>query len=169
MFRDDLIELELAGKGYKRRRLHKSFITKLFKNYETVEFCENFYDSEPQFDEEQMWRRFGPTPDYDIWSDARFQEEWKRMCAAYEDTRITFLNWQEPAFEGNWGMTQEDVDRVARHKMMQMRDCGASQKYKRFYVHRTEDGCIWCYWFGRDDKQNCQYCDYYWIMRPKVK
>lgn len=57
--RSDLIEKELNrdkenGFCFKYKKLSKKFLDWLFRHYYIEELCENFYDSEPEFDDEEF-------------------------------------------------------------------------------------------------------------------
>lgn len=67
--------------------LHKGFITWLFKNYSVMEYCTNFYDSEPDIPEEWLFKRFGPES-INLWENKDFLEEWNKLCEEYEPIRL---------------------------------------------------------------------------------
>lgn len=142
--RKDLIRKELnrhKNLRYKPTKLTNRFIDNLFRHYYVHECCENFYDSEPTFDDEEynMYLDFRDsitiTPKT-FWKiaigenrdDFKFcKQEHTRveMKAAYlrvteeyekyEPKRIEKLTWQEPYFKGNWDMSQEYVDSISRN------------------------------------------------------
>ena len=127
----------VLGLTFTYKKLSKKYLDWLFRHYYVREIVENFYDSEPDFDEEE----FNMYMDYPsceklsclaIWnivsnideiakqkSNFKYSKEYhtidelknaynkvNQMYKDYEKIRIEKLTWQEPYFEGNWGMTQ---------------------------------------------------------------
>ena len=168
MVRLDLLQKSLIlRKDWSQFRvitLHKSYITWLFKNYTTIEYCIDYYDDEPDVPEKWQLRT-----DIDIWTDNNFLTEWRKLCADYEERRLNLCNWQEPVFEGNWDVTQKEVDEIAHTAMLECRNRPISKK-NRFWVGHIDADTIICYWYGRDLKGTWtseSYNDRCWIMKRK--
>lgn len=47
-------EKSVLGHEFKYKKLSKRYLDWLFRHYYVREICENFYDSEPEFDEEEF-------------------------------------------------------------------------------------------------------------------
>ncbi|MDE6015834.1 MAG: hypothetical protein K2H41_09090 [Acetatifactor sp.] len=140
----ELIEEELkrdkdTGFDFSYRKLSNKFIDRLFNHYYLEELCENFYDSEPEFDEEV------------------------NMYKDYETARINFNNWQEPYFKGNGGMSQRYIDSYGRSILKRIRNFPKSIK-DRLYVAQKEDQ-IRIYFYGRDFLER----DYWFIFRNRKR
>ena len=186
--RKDLIEKELSHgedrSSYKTFNLHNRLISKLKHHYICHEMCENFYDAEPKFDDEE----FSMYMDYEshlkftpltLWhainsESGRFskeehtQEEYKaayekikKMYADFEEERLERLTWQEPYFDGNWHMSQKTVDKIALSKLKEIKKASHSNK-NRLYM-KEEKNMIWIYWYGRDYTER----DYWFVFERK--
>jgi len=174
-----MVDLELLNKSLTKREdwptfraisLHKGFITWLFKNYTTMEYCINFYDSEPKIPEKWVFKRFGPE-EVHLWDNEEFLVEWEKLCEEYEPTRLKICNWQEPLFEGNWGFTQKEVDAAAYEAMLECRNRPINKK-NRFWIGHMDNDIIICYWYGRDleGKWTSEtYNDKCWVMKRRIK
>lgn len=132
-----LIEKELKSdieKGYvfTYKKLSNKFIDWLFNKYYCHEMCVNFYDSAPEFDDEE----YNMYIDYEYKGKDSFKyskkqhtkeelkqayDKIKKAYKEYESERILFCNWQEPYFKGNWGMTQLKVDRIAKNTLKEFK------------------------------------------------
>jgi len=168
-----MVDLELLNKSLTQRKdwptfravsLHKGFITWLFKNYSVIEYCTDFYDSEPDVPEEWLFKRFGPES-INLWENKEFLEEWNKLCEEYEPTRLKICNWQEPVFAGNWDMTQEQVDKAAHYYMLECRNIPINKK-NRFWIGHLDINTIICYWYGRDLRYKQDRC---WLMKRRIK
>lgn len=198
-----LIDKELksdreAGFVFSYQKLSNRFINRLFNHYYIVELCENFYDSEPDFDDEEfkmymdygvVTKSLGDITGLSFWemiSNADEIGEKKeqftfskkphtmselkaaydkvvQMYKDYELKRLTFNNWQEPYFEGNWGMSQRFVDNYGRRILKNIRSCPLSAKGRLFAG--KNDGQIRIYFYGRDFLQ----LDYWFIFEKRKK
>ncbi len=147
-------ELQFCGyiadcrNNWKRYKPTIKDIDNLYKHYKCLEFMENFYDSEPDYDDEEFKMYMDYIVKYktddDVTSaglfnallymndkeklktkrfsekkhsDAELKEAYKhiiKLQKEYNPRRIAFNNWQEPHFAGNWGVTQEQVDILAK-------------------------------------------------------
>lgn len=85
------------------------------------------------------------------------------MYKEYEPKRITFNNWQEPYFEGNWGMSQKYVDRFGKETLKKIRNCPFSAKGRLFIAEKDDQ--IRIYFYGRDYLQ----VDYWFIFVRRKK
>ena len=174
---------------WKRFAPANSDIDKLFKDYECVEFLENFYDSEPDYDDEEYnmfldYCSANKTKDsmagcalYRILinegecfskkphSPFDYKMAWvhvRKQQKEYEKKRIVFCNWTEPHMEGNWGATQESVDDLAKSMMYQIKK-SPIHKRDRFWIHTEPNNQICIYYYGRDYLE----CDYVWLMQKR--
>lgn len=194
-----LIEKELErdrenGFVFSYRKISDKFLERLFNHYYIAELCENYFDSEPEFDDEE----FNMYMDYQencrltgmsFWNFAINLEEIRekkeaftyskqphtrqelkeaydkviRMYKEYEPKRITFNNWQEPYFEGNWGMSQKYVDRFGKETLKKIRNCPFSARGRLFIAEK--DNQIRIYFYGRDYLQ----VDYWFIFVRRKK
>ncbi len=141
----ELIKKELKrdqdiGFDFSYRKLSNKFIDRLFNHYYLEELCENFYDSEPESDEEEF---------------NRYQD--------YETARIHFNNWQEPYFKGNGGMSQRDIDVYGRSVLKGIRNFPKPIK-GRLYIAKKENQ-IRIYFYGRDFLEK----DYWFIFRKRKR
>ena len=201
MIREDLIREELKDFderfGVKMEKLEPSakFIDWIFNHYYVHEFCEHFYDSEPDFDDEE----FKMYMDYEFKrgraclentaifetilnineiqekrEDFRYSEEEHsdeelerayrhilQQIDDYKETRLTINNWTDPYAVGIWGMSQEAVDKYARHRLKQIKRVGCSYNGRLFYANDGEYGYM--YYYGRD------FCDrdFTWIFKRR--
>jgi hypothetical protein len=145
------IDKELIDKELKRDRdnnyvfIHKKlsnkFLDWLFRHYYCVEMCENSYDSEPL--------------DYDEWEELQKTSEGRAKLAQvyrdYEPERMRFCNWQEPTMRGNWGMTQEHVDKCAKESLKEVKNIPTIKKERIYYAKKDDQIRIFIY--GRDVQQ----------------
>lgn len=180
--RFDLINETLYGKHadglkYHQFKLSKRNIEKLFNNYYIAEFCENFYDSEYDYDDEtydmyldyvenfeltgrSFWEVI--TKEDQVRETRRFskqehtREEYKQAYETikqqqkdYEETRLTQLSWVEPYFKGNWNMSQEIVDKIAYENLEDFRKHMPHQG-RCYLTHDKENDVIKIYLYGRD-------------------
>lgn len=169
----------VLGLTFTYKKLSKKYLDWLFRHYYVREIVENFYDSEPDFDEEE----FNMYMDYPsceklsclaIWnivsnideiakqkSKFKYSKEYhtieelknaynkvNQMYKDYEKIRIEKLTWQEPYFEGNWGMTQRKVDSFGRYFINKIRKYSKSIK-DRLYISEGKNE-IQIYFYGRD-------------------
>lgn len=195
----ELIKEELkrdkdSGFDFSYQKLSNKFMERLFNHYYLEELCENFYDSEPDFDDEE----FNMYMDYQnshkltglaFWnfvSNMEKIEEKKQnfkyskqphtkkelkvahdkvvqMYKDYESTRISFNNWQEPYFNGNWGMSQEYVDSFGRDILKRIRNFPKSIK-DRLYI-ACKDDQVRIYFYGRDFWE----VDYWFVFKKRKK
>lgn len=86
-----------------------------------------------------------------------------QMYKDYEKIRIEKLTWQEPYFEGNWGMTQRKVDSFGRYFINKIRKYPKSIK-DRLYVSEEKNE-IQIYFYGRDVWEK----DYWFTFERKNK
>lgn len=184
----------VLGLTFTYKKLSKKYLNWLFRHYYVREIVENFYDSEPDFDEEE----FNMYMDYPlceklsclaIWnivsnideiakrkSKFKYSKEHhtveelknaynkvKKMYKDYETVRIEKLTWQEPYFEGNWGMTQRKVDSFGRYFINKIRKFPMSIK-DRLYVSEEKNE-IQIYFYGRDVWEK----DYWFTFKRKNK
>lgn len=118
---------------YKRLRIHNSLLNKLRKNYYCDELVEHFYDWEEHDDGTPMTNQ----------------------------ERMSFCNWNEPYFKGNWGMSQEFVDKWALNQLKACRKWNVDKSH-RFFI-KEENNIIEIFAFGRDK----YYSDYWWVYKKK--
>ena len=168
-------------------------IDRLFVSYDCVEFCENFYDSEPEYNDEEFHmymdylnviKEAGELPNGTItgtlfWellmgSDKETHryskqqhtlKEYKkaydkilRLNNEYNVRRIKHCNWQEPYFNGNWGMSQEYVNTLAKNKLYAVKK-SPIHKWNRLWILTTKKRIL-VYYYGRD----YQMVDYVWAF-----
>lgn len=184
----------VLGLTFTYKKLSKKYLDWLFRHYYVREIVENFYDSEPDFDEEE----FNMYMDYPsceklsclaIWnivsnideiakqkSNFKYSKEYhtidelknaynkvNQMYKDYEKIRIEKLTWQEPYFEGNWGMTQRKVDSFGIYFINKIRKYPKSIK-DRLYVSEEKNE-IQIYFYGRDVWEK----DYWFTFERKNK
>lgn len=173
--RKDLIDKELSRDGlmYHKFHLHNSLINKLYKHYDCKEMVENFYDDEPDYDDEEHSRymsydsilRGKPTKYHEIdCSKEDLLQAYINIMQQrrdYDKHRIEFCNWQEPFFDGNWGMTQKRVNNIAKGTLEDIRKCNVSKK-ERLYITENADE-IRIYFYGRDFWKK----DFWFIFKRK--
>lgn len=189
--RQDLIDKELSydKRHYQKFHLSNRVIDNLKNKYYCHEMCENFYDTEPKFDDElfnmyldykdgiqltglSFWHII--TKEDQLKETHKFSEQEhtpeelkaaylkvKQMYTDYEQKRIEFNNWQEPYFEGNWNYSQQYVDYVARYTLEELQKINVKHD-GRFYWSKDKDG-IYIYFYGRD----FMYKDYWFIFKRK--
>ncbi len=187
--RKDLIEKEIkkTGENFHPFRLHNRLISRLKHHYICTAFCEKFYDSEPDFDEEEykMYMDFaqrirvtGLSFWYMIMRENSEKESfcdekhtWEECKAAYdkviqtyadyEQRRLEVCSWQEAYAQGLWDMSQTKVDRIAMQTMNKIKKSSHSNR-GRLYIAETRDE-IQIYWYGRD----YAYRDYWFVFKRK--
>ena len=198
--------------SWKRYQPTRRIIDKLFQDYFCVEFMENFYDSEPDYDDEEFkmymdyvvkhktddevtgtgfYEAIVYMNDDDRKKKKRFSEKdhtakeikaayekIKRQQQEYDEKRIQFNNWQEPYFEGNWGLTQKKVDSIAKKQLKEIL-IGEIPTTNRFWIleipkedvpkgmkcwnKKINSDCIEIYYYGRDWLG----VDYCWSMQRR--
>lgn len=179
--RKDLIEKELENEFcliYKPLKLSNKFIDRLFNHYYCHEMCENWYDSEPNYNEEENDKYMtycsilqGNYFNYCESGKEYPVEELKQAYLNilqqrrdYEPKRIGICAWQEPYFKGNWGYSQEFVDSCARNVMKkEIKKINVPIKDRLYYA--VKDDMIWIYFYGRD----FGYTDYWFIFMRRKK
>ena len=124
-------------------------VNELFKTMYCVEMTEDFYDSEPEIPREleSEWDFENP----------ECMKIWKQLCNDYEPRRLSFNNWQELYVDGNWGLTQNEVNKIAKKTLI---------KYKnkdRIFVAEY-DGDLYFYIYARDLPEMR---DYQIVLRPR--
>lgn len=136
------------------------FIDKLLNHYYLHEMCENFYDTEPDYDDDLYEKYYEyefnlasiPKDLLKEYKDAH--EQILRLREEYDKTdRLTYNNWQEPYAEGIWGYTQNKCDRIARKTLKLIRKKYGKSLQNRFFVTcNIVDGkkMIQIYFYGRD-------------------
>ncbi len=182
--REDLIEQELQNsKDFKYIKLSNRFIDWLFNHYYCNEVCQNFYDSEPEIDEyiedlsyiyeyhtkdginenikKYVKEKYGVDYTNEIGKKALKEQEDIFNKYKESEERITFCNWQEPYFKGNWGMTQKYVDSFAKI-LLKKRIRNFKNLKKRLFVRINKDDIV-IYFYGRDIE-----CDY-WLTFLRKK
>lgn len=188
---DELSRDVQNGWVYRHLKLSNRLIERLLRQYFVVGLVENFYDSEPEFDEEL----YGMYLDYQeqiLGTDLLFVDVGKKRCDVresyrfskqehsieelrqayvqveqtyvdYEEKRLSFCNWQEPYFEGNWDMSQSYVDGYAYFVLKQVQKLNVSKQH-RFYWAKQEDE-IRIYMYTRD----VQKCDYWMFLKRRER
>ena len=99
-----------------------------------------------------------------IWPKTFTLEAYEKVKKIYEDyaeERLHFCNWQEPYFEGNWGMSQRFVDRFAFLTMKKAKRGNFSKK-NRFYIAKENEGIV-VFLLTRDVFN----CDYVFVFEKK--
>lgn len=115
--------------NFKPLKIHNRLLNKLKKNYYCHEFTEHFYDDYEHYDGTPMT----------------------------DEERMSWCNWVEPMFKGNWGMPQCVVDKWALNQLKKCRKWNIDKSH-RFYIKDSGD-TIFIYAFGRDK----YYSDFWWI------
>lgn len=179
--RNDLIEKELHGNGtedltFRRLKPSNKFIDWLFRHYFARELTERFYDSELDYDDEEFNMYMDYLYVHKQKEDYRYSKKLhtiKELEVAYksilkqqeeyEEHRLNFINWIEPYFDGNWGMTQSSVDKIAKRIMKSIKRAPVSYNNRLFISEK--DDYIYIYYFGRDYNQ----VDYWWVMQRKIR
>lgn len=176
---------------YKKLKLSNRFINKMRNSYKCVEVVENWYDSEPDVNDEEynMYLDYQQAvPSFargkaifdvclrgeEIAANGGFcekphtQEEMleayekvKKIYEDYAEERLHFCNWQEPYFEGNWGMSQRFVDKFAFLTLKKAKR-GSFSKKNRFYIAK-EDERVVVFLLTRDVFD----CDYVFVFEKK--
>lgn len=193
---------EFAREAFNRRnqipkklKLSKRFLEKLFRHYVCASAVEKFYDSEPDFDDEEynmyldyqnkfritgrsFWELVANMDENGVIANNKFSkqehtpEEYKcayekvtQMYEAYEERRMNFNNWQELYEKGNWGMTQNHVDKFAGSVLNKVRKSTYSKTGRIYYAEDKTEGLITIYICLRDIKN----IDYFFDFRKKPK
>ena len=199
--REDLIKKELEdtrNRGITFRRLKPSnrFIDWLFNHYYVDEHTEHFYDSEPNYDDEEfkmymdyeyIHKRINSKSATSVFNtilhmdeiaeqkeNFRYSEEvhtveelaaaYKKIIKQREDykpRKLEVNNWVEVYIDGNWGMSQKTVDRIARNHLESTKRCSAGYNGRLFIAEK--DDLIFIYYYGRDFSE----IDYWWIFKKK--
>lgn len=187
-------EFEKGNLSYKKLKLSNRFVNKMRNSYKCVEAVENWYDSEPDVDDEEYnmyldYQQAVPSfargkAIFDVClrgeeiaanggfcekphTQEEMREAYEKVKKIYEDyaeERLHFCNWQEPYFEGNWGMSQRFVDRFAFLTMKKAKKGSFSQK-NRFYIAKEEERKIFVFLLLRDV---CD-CDYHLVFEKKKR
>ena len=136
---------------YKRLKLTNKFINNLKNKYTLVEMCENSYDSEP-IENYLNCKLEYKTVTYEEYNELLKTIDGslklKKIYQDYEKHRISFCNWQEPTFKGNWGQSQQNVNIYGIRKLKYIKRSGYSLK-DRLYVGYEED-YVYIYVYFRD-------------------
>ena len=186
-------EFEKGNLSYKELKLSNRFVNKMRNSYKCVEAVENWYDSEPDVDDEEYnmyldYQKAVPSfargkAVFDVClrgeeiaanggfcekphTQEEMREAYEKVKKIYEDYtehRLHFCNWQEPYFNGVWEMSQKQVDNIAISTLKEIKRYPMSNK-KRFYISEY-DNRINIYWYGRDYK----YVDYWFRFKRKEK
>jgi hypothetical protein len=161
----ELIEKELRtdienGYSFMHKALSNKLLDNLFNKYYVVEACENFYDSEPNFDEE-LFSMYMDYEEIDKNEDFKYSkqphtraelkeayEKVNKMYEEYEPKRIQFCNWQEPYFKGNWGVSQKRVNIISRNMLKEFRKLPVSKNERIYFAKKDNEVRIYLY--GRD-------------------
>lgn len=199
--REDLIKKELEdarNQGITFRRLKPSnrFIDWLFNHYYVDEHTEHFYDSEPNYDDEEfkmymdyeyIHKRINSKSATSVFNtilhmdeiaeqkeNFRYSEEvhtveeleaaYKKIIKQREDykpRKLEVNNWVEVYIDGNWGMSQKTVDRIARNHLESTKKCSVGYNGRLFIAEK--DDIIFIYYYGRDFAE----IDYWWIFKKK--
>ena len=199
--REDLIKKELEdtrNQGITFRRLKPSnrFIDWLFNHYYVDEHTEHFYDSEPNYDDEEfkmymdyeyIHKRINSKSATSVFNtilhmdeiaeqkeNFRYSEEvhtveeleaaYKKIIKQREDykpRKLEVNNWVEVYIDGNWGMSQKTVDRIARNQLESTKRCSVGYNGRLFIAEK--DDIIFIYYYGRDFAE----IDYWWIFKKK--
>ncbi len=189
---EKLIKKELESQAdikFKHLKMSNSFLSHLFEFYDCHEMCENFYDREPEVEDELYDKYFAyqygreekessmlsfqtgaefKNSSSKNWTEEELKEAYfqvKKMYKDFESERIKILNWQEPYFEGNWGLTQAKVNKQAKIVLKQIKKTSVSKKKRLYYGEK--DDFFYIYFYGRD----FMYKDYWmiWKKKPAVR
>lgn len=159
----------------KKLKLSKGLIEKLFNHYECESVVENYYDDEPEIDDEL----------YEMYFEYLFgnREELKEMLSTnghtieeyrdayekviqlyedYEERRMTFLSWQDVYAKGIWELTQNTVDKRARLVLNDVRKSSYKKKNRIYFEEDKEKGSLSIFICLRDIK-----CVDYWLIFKK--
>lgn len=83
------------------------------------------------------------------------------------EDRIKRLTWEEPTFEGNWNLTQLQVNKAAANTWWRILSSPIS-KSGRLWQAKQPDGTIFLYWYGRDfEGAKVGFRDYCFVYKPK--
>lgn len=156
------------------RSLSNKLLDNLYNKYNVMEACENFYDSEPHIDSyiSDLAYMYKNSTEEDLINPERYftldyilktynkeynREEAKRASEFVEseynkynksDRRIEFCNWQEPYFNGNWGMSQKYVNDMSKDTLKNFRQLSVSKKNRVYFAKKDDE--IRIYLYGRD-------------------
>ena len=162
----ELIKEELShdkkdfGWEYHYEKPSNRFIDKLLNHYYLHEMCENFYDTEPDYDDDlyekyyQYEHHYASIPKDQLTEYRNAHNQILKLREEYDKKdRLTYCNWQEPYAEGIWGYTQKKCDRIAAKTLKLIRKKYGKNLRDRFFVTcNTVDGkkMIRIYFYGRD-------------------
>lgn len=163
--RKDLIEGELSNNyidKFRTLKLSNRFMDNLFNKYYCHELCINWYDSEPDIDENLFDEYFEYA--YEDGHNKQAFIEVKRQIEDYRNSedRLTHNTWQDPYCRGIWGMSQKQVDSMSRRILKYEIKRSEVSSRDRLYIGK-KDNQIRIYWYGRD----VVYCDYWFIFLRK--
>lgn len=192
--RQDIIDKELEsdkklGFYYDKINLTTEFINKLFQEYYVEEFCEFWYDSEPDIEdyisdlsymydhctEDDLNNISGNrhyTRDYILKEygkeynkqEAKIASEFVK--AEYEkymksDRRLTFNNWIDINSEGVWGMSQKQVCKNSKDVLINFLSNKINKDGRVYISYKENDARLYVY--GRDEL----YIDYWFTFKRK--
>lgn len=101
--------------------------------------------------------------DYTIEELKAAHDKIEQMLKDYERERLSFNNWIEPYFEGNWGMSQKFVNNFARKILMKFKRSGDLKD--RCYIRYNGEDRFTIFIYTRDKN----YRDYYlYFVRNEV-
>ena len=89
---------------------------------------------------------------------------YKKIIKQREDYALRKLevnNWVEVYIDGNWGMSQKTIDRIARNHLESTKRCSVGYNGRLFIAEK--DDIIFIYYYGRDFAE----IDYWWIFKKK--
>lgn len=156
--KNDLIQKELntfSPLKFKELKLSNRFINNLFRKYSIQSLDTYWYDSEPEIPSELL-------------NDAEEGEEYAiesilGLLKDYEPRRLEYLNWIDSYCPGKQGLDQNEIERMARYRLNEIRSSPVSCLERLFY-NKTKNQII-LYYFGRDYFQR----DELLIFRRKQK
>lgn len=179
--RKDLIQADLKesateGLYFKPLKLSNQFIDWLFNHYYCHEFCEFFYDTEPDYDslEFNQYMTYSSIlngvphnycdKEYPLSELKQSYANILQQRRDYESRRIEYNNWIEPYFEGNWSYTQKYVNQIARDALKdEIKKCSLPLKDRLYWAKQND--YIRIYFYGRDFQE----VDYWFIFRKRNK
>lgn len=175
------------GMTFCYRKLSNKFIDRLFNHYYVCELCENFYDSEPCFNDEEFYmylhyKESIMTPrtfcnkivddkknicSKEFHTRDELKEAYNKIKKEYQDyegIRIERLTWQELHKKGIWDQSQDSVDRFSRYIIKNKIIKFPGSIKERLYFSQNKDQ-IRIYFYGRDIYQ----VDYWFIFIKRKK
>ncbi len=162
--RKDLIKKELSRDEftYMQCNLSNKFLDNLFNKYYCLEMFENYYDREPEVEDRlyDMYIDYIDNHNPDL---KKYYDRVKQMYSDFEEQRVESCSWQEPFFDGNWGMSQHYVDRTAYTTLKDIKRSHVSKKHRIYFAKK--DNQIRIYFYGRD----FSIIDYWFIFSKKKK